>query len=470
MMKSYLKLLSASVVLGLSIHANANSMEGVFNELNGTATYGEPVAIQSQTMNYYHGGNITLATPTRNYNLVAAQAPNINAGCGGIDLHMGGFSFISKEQFVQLLRNIGSNALGYGFKIALQNICPTCDNVMTSLQNVADRINQFNINSCQAAKGIVNAAANEVFNTQYDTKVMDWGMIDGIYRDGVDAYRNVKNVFNKDMRKEALEDARKRNPSREEELPTGNVTWNALGKIQGISEIEKRRFMGLIGTVVFDADGTVTPYIPRDPMITRKIIRGDASNFVQMQIPTCQNSDCTKMNWQVFETSPSFKKLVISKMQTMQQHISQRKPYPNSIKNEVLAFVNATDIPVYKIVALTASLNNQGIGDITIEKYSELIAAKYAQTYISTAARNLRNTLDYMIAKESKAAQVDAMKMLIGRIDELEKQLAMDVEQLYNSAQTSFIVAQEVKMLENTMISNMTSTIANSLEFGNSLK
>lgn len=470
MMKSYLKLLSASVVLGLSIHANANSMESVFNELNGTATYGGPAAIQTQTMNYYHGGNITLATPTRSYNLVTAQAPSVNAGCGGIDLHMGGFSFISKEQFVQLLRNIGSNALGYGFKIALQNICPTCENVMTSLQNVADRINQFNINSCQAAKGIVHAAANEVFNTQYDTKVMDWGMVDGIYRDGADAYRNVKNVFNQDKRREALEAARRRNPSREEELPTGNVTWNALGKIQGVSDIEKRRFMGLIGTVVFDADGKITPYIPRDPMITRKIIRGDASNFVEMQIPICQNSDCTKMNWQVFERSPSFKKLVTDKMRVMQQHISRRQPYSSAIKSQVLAFVNATDVPVYKIVALTASLNNQGVGDITIEKYSELIAAKYAQAYISIVARTLRNALDHAIIKESDSEQVSAMKMLVERVDELEKQLAMDVEQLYNSAQTSFIVAQEVKMLENTMLSNMTSTIANSLQFGNNLK
>lgn len=467
MMKSYLKLLSASVMLGLSIHASANSMEGVFNELNGTATYGGPAAIQSQTMNYYHGGNITLATPTRSYNLVTAQAPSINAGCGGIDLHMGGFSFISKEQFVQLLRNIGSNALGYGFKIALQNICPTCENVMTSLQNVADRINQFNINSCQAAKGIVHAAANEVFNTQYDTKVMDWGMADGIYRDGADAYRNVKNIFNKEKRKEALEAARRRNPVREEDLPIGNITWNALSKVRGLSEIDKRRFMGLIGTVVLDDKGSSHLYLPKEPFITKKIIGSNTK--ILMQIPTCQNRDCTQMAWETFENQRSFKMLVNDRMNFIRKKISDRQPY-GAANDQILAFVNATDIPVYKIAALSASLNNSTVGEVMIVKYSELIATKYAQSYIGMVASTLRNSLEYQMSKESHAAKVQHITTLISRVNELEKQLAMDVEQLYNSAQTSFIVAQEVKILENTMLSGMTSTIANSLQFGNSLK
>ncbi|MFX5809117.1 conjugal transfer protein TraH, partial [Acinetobacter baumannii] len=74
------------------------------------------------------------------------------------DLYMGGFSYVNKEQFVAMLKNIGSNALGYGFKLALQNLCPTCDNVMQALQAVSQQVNRLNIDSCEAAKGIVNAA------------------------------------------------------------------------------------------------------------------------------------------------------------------------------------------------------------------------------------------------------------------------------------------------------------------------
>lgn len=467
-MNNTIKILSASVVLGLSIHANANSMENVFNELNGTASYGGPAAIQTQTMNYYHGGNISLSTPTRSYNLVTAQAPSVNAGCGGIDLHMGGFSFISKEQFVQLMRNIGSNALGYGFKIALQNICPTCDNVMTSLQNVADRINQFNINSCQAAKGIVHAAANEVFNTQYDTKVMEWGMVDGIYRDGADAYRNVKNIFNPQKRREALETARKRNPSREEDLPTGNITWNALSKVRGLPDEEKRIFMGMVGTVVFEPNGGISSYPPSDN-ITKDMIAKEG--IMQMRTPTCldNNTDCLRMNWEHFTNVPTFKTLVLQRMRAMQGNIARRQAY-GARKDELTAFVNATEIPVYKIVALSATLNNQTAGDTMITKYSELIAAKYAQAYVGMAANTLRKSIQRVKTRESYADKADKMDDILANIDRLESKLTLDIEQLYNAAQTSYVVAQEVKMLENTIMSSMTSTIANSLHFGNSLK
>lgn len=466
-MNNTIKILSASVVLGLSIHANANSMENVFNELNGTASYGGPAAIQTQTMNYYHGGNISLSTPTRSYNLVTAQAPSVNAGCGGIDLHMGGFSFISKEQFVQLMRNIGSNALGYGFKIALQNICPTCDNVMTSLQNVADRINQFNINSCQAAKGIVHAAANEVFNTQYDTKVMEWGMVDGIYRDGADAYRNVKNIFNPQKRREALEAARKRNPSREEDLPTGNITWNALSKVRGLPDEEKRIFMGMVGTVILTEQGGIEAYLPQDDFITEKMI--SSKTPVSFVMPECLNIECTKINWNVIKTQPSFKMLVEKRMKKMRDHISNRTSY-GADKNELIAFVNSTEIPVYKIVALVSTLNNRGVTDLTIEKYSDLIAAKYAQAYIGMVASTTRKALKNKQLRENDSLQETHAQELLDNIDRLERKLALNIESLYNAAQTSFILAQEVKMLENTIMSSMTSTIANSLHFGNSLK
>lgn len=467
-MKLSFKILASSIVLSFVTAANANSMEGVFNELNGTATYGGPAAIQTQTMNYYHGGNITLATPTRSYNLVTAQAPSINAGCGGIDLHMGGFSFISKEQFVQLLRNIGSNALGYGFKIALQNICPTCENVMTSLQNVADRINQFNINSCQAAKGIVHAAANEVFNTQYDTKVMDWGMVDGIYRDGADAYRNVKNVFNKDKRREALEAARRRNPARKDELPTGNVTWEALSKVNGLSVAEKRLFMGMVGTVIFNNNGGPETYQPTDN-ISRDMI--SKQGRMKMRMPVCSDNytDCLRMNWESYEMVPTFKDLVLERMKTMQSHISQRRAYGGR-QNELLAFVNATEIPVYKIVALSASLNNQGVGTEMITKYSELIAAKYAQAYIGMVSNTMRKALNNARASGSFSHKTDEIIATLENVQRIESQLALDIEQLYNAAHTSYIVAQEVKMIENTLLSNMTTTIANSLNFGNSLR
>lgn len=466
-MKTILKSLVGSVLIAICANANAATMENVFNELNGSTSYGGPAAIQTQTMNYYHGGNLSLATPSRSYNLASLQAPTVNAGCGGIDLHMGGFSFISKEQFVQAMRNIGSNALGYGFKIALQNICPTCENVMTSLQNIADRVNQFNINSCQAAKGIVNAAANEVFNTQYDTRVMEWGMVDGIYRDGADAYRSVKNIMSREGRQKALERVRKSHPERKEEMPTGNITWNALSKVQGLSETEKRIFMGMVGTVILKEDGTINAYLAKDDFLVEKMISSRVQ--IPFAMPKCLNDDCTQVDWNVTKMQPSFKMLVEKRMKKMRDHISNRTSY-GADRDELLAFVNSTEIPVYKIVSLVSTLNNSPVTDLTIAKYSDLIAAKYAQAYINIVAGTLRRALQDKKIKEDSAVRKEHAEELLDHIEKLERKLALNMESLYNAAQTSYIVAQEVKMLEQTMLSGMTSSIANSLQFGNSLR
>ena len=462
----------AALTLGLICvdASKAATMESVFDDLNGNVTYGGPAAVKTQTMNMYTGGNLTLAAPSRSYNLMSVQAPTVNAGCGGIDLHLGGFSFISKEQFVQTLRNIGSNALGYGFKIALQNICPTCDNVMTSLQNIADKANALNISSCQAAKGIVNAAANEVFNTQYDTKVMNWGLSDGIFSDATEAYRQVKNIFNPAQRQAALEQVKQNNPDRKEDLPTGNVTWQALSKVAGLSEVDKRRFMGLVGTIVFTDEGKINSYYPPNDKVIEDLITKDGQ--VEIPYPSCQNDaiDCMSPNFNVTVSADSYKRIVLEKMQTMQDMIINRQDY-GTRKAELLSFVNATDIPVYKIVALSASLgkNNGDASTLMIRKYSSLIAAKYAQAYIGTVANTVRKALKNKISKESNSEQVTSAKEMIAELDKLEASLATKIQLLYGSAQSSYNIAQEVKATENTMIAGMSPMLSNSLQFSSNL-
>jgi len=109
----------------------AMNMQELFDSVNAQGNVSNPAVLQGQTMNLYTGGSLFMRMPKRTYQLATVTPPSWNAGCGGIDLFAGGFSFINKEQFVAMLRNIGSNALGYGFKLAIQNLCPTCDNVTT---------------------------------------------------------------------------------------------------------------------------------------------------------------------------------------------------------------------------------------------------------------------------------------------------------------------------------------------------
>ena len=61
----------------------------------------------------------------------------------------------------------------------------------------------------------------------------------------------------------------------------------------------------------------------------------------------------------------SYKKIVNEKMKAMQGYIINRQDY-GARKAELLSFVNATDIPIYKIVSLSASLGNNNGGAATL--------------------------------------------------------------------------------------------------------
>ena len=111
-------------------------MQAMFNDLGALGNVTTPGAFRGQAMNLYTGGSLMMRAPGRNYPLVSTQLPSMRAGCGGIDIYGGAFSFINKQQFIAMLQNIGSNAVGYAFKLALQSISPDIDKLLTELQEI----------------------------------------------------------------------------------------------------------------------------------------------------------------------------------------------------------------------------------------------------------------------------------------------------------------------------------------------
>src|SRR5262245_65655573 len=75
--------------------ANLNAeMQAMFNDLGALGNVTSPGAFRGQAMNLYTGGSLMMRAPGRNYPLVNVQLPSLRAGCGGIHLFGGAFSFI----------------------------------------------------------------------------------------------------------------------------------------------------------------------------------------------------------------------------------------------------------------------------------------------------------------------------------------------------------------------------------------
>src|SRR5271166_651161 len=124
---------------------------GFFKRAGMASNVTMPGSYQDQTAGFYTGGSIVTRNAVRNVQPATIQMPGFRAGCGGIDMWMGGFSHIKSEQLVEMARNIGSATASYAFMLAIQTVSPQIYNIMNELNNLATQINQTNINSCEAA-------------------------------------------------------------------------------------------------------------------------------------------------------------------------------------------------------------------------------------------------------------------------------------------------------------------------------
>jgi conjugative transfer pilus assembly protein TraH len=77
--------------------------------------------------------------PSKNYSLVARATALAQGRLRRHRSLRGSFSFINKAQFVALLQNIGANAVGYAFKLALQSISPDIDKLLPSFRTRSTR-------------------------------------------------------------------------------------------------------------------------------------------------------------------------------------------------------------------------------------------------------------------------------------------------------------------------------------------
>ena len=147
-------LLLTLAIVGLWTPVRADIQDGLDDMFMVTGQ--EPAVYESQRRGGVTMGTFRVRSPINSINLVNLTAPEIRAGCGGIDLYGGSFTFINTDQFRQILRQIGANALGYAFKLALATMCQECDKILTGLQDMMNQFTRMNVDSCRWAQGMVN--------------------------------------------------------------------------------------------------------------------------------------------------------------------------------------------------------------------------------------------------------------------------------------------------------------------------
>lgn len=465
------RLISALVLFAFVVDVQAMTTNELFDAINAQGNVSAPSVIRGQTMNIYSGGSMFIRVPKKTYQLAAMTPPKWSAGCGGIDPYLGSFSFINQAQFVAMLRQIGSNALGYGFKLAIQNLCPTCDNVMQALEATSRFINKSQIDSCEQAKGIVNAVAPETWRKDTVNTAKTFGVSNNAFTDVSQAWDK---VFNDDtVARQTIKDASDADPAKKAIAPVGNVTWKALKKIN-VDDSYRMLLMSLAGTVILPSvdQSPIPRYILPTDITVQKLVGGDE---VILDVPVLQCMDsltedgCLVVQEASLSPAPApFRKMVLDKLMMISQKMSDRQAYDSV--DDVKKFVNTTDLPVYKMVAVATSAGNTEMTNALLGRYADLIASKYADAYIEMAVHDVRQALAAFAAQSDASSSEYVKTKIEPNLAHLLAESKAVVAQATRQTMSAFTVAQELQQMERALSSNLSQSLRTSLVFGKSLK
>lgn len=149
--------IAVGVFFLLSTSAQA---EWVDDWLQQRSTSG-PNYFHGQERGYYQAGSFSTRWSNTNEYPLTIEAPRIKSGCGGIDVFLGGMSFMNTDYLVDKLQGILSGAAAVAFDLGLKALCSQCSNTIKNFEAIADNLNSMQIEECAAAKGLVGMVMDE---------------------------------------------------------------------------------------------------------------------------------------------------------------------------------------------------------------------------------------------------------------------------------------------------------------------
>lgn len=413
-MRTILAAVTFSLLLGLApARADvATSMQDFWNGI-GTSNFTGPTAFQGQSAGYYTGGNIFMRTRAMNSTIATINLPSYRAGCGGIDFFAGGFSFINSDQLVALMRSIGTNATSYAFKLALETISPMIAEQIGNLQDLIQRINQFNINSCETAKGIVGGLWPKS-DTASQVICEDLGNANGFFTDRAAARHGCGSGG---KRQETLNRA---GGSLKEQIAQDiNIAWKAIRKnpLLANDNALAQLIMTLSGTIIVRAPGNDSDppkysfygHRADDNALIKTLLGGG-----QAKIHSCNDKARCLTIGQGALVLPA-RNSFAGRVQALLESIQGKIGTDAALSGNELALLNATNIPIYKIINVQTAYRGQ-IAGLELPQYADLIALDILYQYLTDQLKEIErggNALalaNDRIIKDWKAELAEARK------------------------------------------------------------
>ena len=331
---------------------------------------------------YYTGGSFSARWANTDDHLFTVSLPKLKSGCGGIDMFLGGFSFLNVDYLVQKLQNILSAAPAAAFDIALKTLAPQVADTIKSLEAITDRLNSLQMNDCKAAKALVATAASPFSSIMSDSlnAEMKTAQTDFMVSSGArDLYQDVSKLFETEQKanngnKPGVPGATQTSATGatagcpdeiRQVFGDGSVLENLAGK-KGMSSEYVKLVRGFIGDVVIQSPATTgttyqAHYIP--PCDRNQ-------SFDSFLSGTAQGRDTNGTCADITDANKNLMVFVAGRMQAIAGKIKAKA----ALAADEEAFLKSTPLSVGLILKNATATNTEGE---VIGKLAELTARAY---------------------------------------------------------------------------------------------
>lgn len=389
------------VLFNTNVIADVNSdLNKFFNDMNYSGiNYSKGEVWKGQAAGYLAGGGLYARTGIKNIQLASMSIPSVNAGCGGIDLYLGSFSYINSEQLTRFVKSIMSNSVGYAFDLALTTLAPTLKQVKDMLQKISEDINATNFSSCQAAQAIVGSIGVKM-GASKEYVCNSFGNSNNNFSDWVQSRmecgtgKKADSIVNKSKNNNNYKDLAT--------MINTNLTWYIINEKSGTTFNNDRQLkefvMTIVGTIVFKENDvkTVLPSLGRKDVIKALLNGGETEIYACDEEIKCLNP--TRRIIYIDPQNSALNQRVLKLLQSIMLKIEMDSP---QLTEDEKNFIESTTIPIlkYMIDPMSIATTNILIGDITkhisydilYQYLSETITAfsiATANTDISEASKN----------------------------------------------------------------------------------
>ena len=393
------KSLIVAIFLVLGFSSTAMAQSGPVGSMNkfydkskkSNITTTSAGAYQSQSRYALTGGSFVWRAEQENIVALTAELPSINAGCGGIDIFAGSFSFINGDQIEALFRAILQDAAGYAFSLALKTISPQISSTADSMMDMIREVNGKNINSCEIATTLVDSTIERV-NAAKSKTCSVTAPATGLKPDSISG----RGCGDKDA---ADANAAAKDADPNHEVPENqNFAMHATSKSSIKDDFDLREFMmSITGTLVISTgDETKYDFFPAinlDESVVRALMTGDTITGhkclpVSLGSRNYTAEECLKVqqggNPIDIPSEDAFLVLVRETLSSIYDKAAGDNDA--SYSADELAFIQDTPLPVLRAAQLF-SLTYPEVGKSMLLSYSELIAYNITLKFLENTSR-----------------------------------------------------------------------------------